>query len=127
MLRRAPEPRRHVGNRERTERVGRGLRGEAAAHEEASGHEQVASRHDPRQGGVAELDDPGRKAADRREERDGLDGDAELVDYLEIDERQQHRLGMVDCMGDRKEPQRAHRVHVDGRAHARRGLCRGDH
>ena len=57
---------------------------------------------------------PEAKAPDGGEERDRLDADPELVDDREEDQRQDHRLGVVDRVGDREQAERAHRPDVDG-------------
>ena len=77
--------------------------------------EQATPRHDPGQARVAQLDHPRGERAERRQEGDGLDPDPVLVDDREVDQRQQDRLGVVDRVGDRQEPKRAHRADLVGR------------
>ncbi len=115
VLRRAADPRQDVGDGEGQEPAGQRLGREPAAEQDPAGAQQPPSRDDPGQRGVAELDHARREAADRRQEGDRLDAHPELVDHLEVDQRQDDGLGVVHRVGDGQQPERARRVDLGAR------------
>ena len=86
---------------------------EAAAEQEAAGPEQLRRGEPPGQRRVAQLDGARGEAAERGEEGDRLDADTEVLRDLDVDQRQDERLGVVDGVGDRQQPERAHRPDDD--------------
>ncbi len=106
VLRRSADPRRDVDDGKRRERGGSGLGREAAAEQDPAGGKELPSRDHPGQLRVAQLDRPRGNAPYGREQRDDVGGDPELRDDPDVDEWQQHRLGVVHRMGDRQQPER---------------------
>ena len=104
-----PDPRGDVRDGERRERLRRRLGHEPAAEEQTAGPEDPPTRDPPGQRRVAQLDHPRREGADRGEDRDRLDADPVLVHDLEVDQGQDHRLGVIHGMSDAEQPQRPHR------------------
>jgi hypothetical protein len=66
-----------------------------------------------RQVGEARLHEPGADRAGRGDERDRLHAHAELLDDQQEDHREQDRLGVIDRVSDRQQPERE--VRPDGR------------
>ena len=112
VLRRPADPRHDVDRGKRREGRRRRLGREAAAEEDPAGREQLPPRDHPGELRVAELDRTRREASGRGEQRDRVGGDAELEDDPDVDERQQHRLRVVDGVGDRQQPERPVAVDV---------------
>ena len=113
MLGRAADPRQDVGDREPTERHREGLGDEPATEQESTGAEQASPREPPGQRRIAQLDGAGGEVAERGEEGDRLDTDTEVLRDLGVDQGQDERLRVVDGVGDRQEPERAHRPDDD--------------
>ena len=90
----ATDPRGDVRDREGDEARRERLQREPAPEQDPAEAEQLAPRRDAGQAGIAQLDDPGQERADRGEEGDRFDADAELVDDAEEDQRQDDGLGV---------------------------------
>jgi hypothetical protein len=124
----ASDPRHHVHEGERRERRHQCLRREAPAEQDAAGTQKAAPRHDPRQLRIRELDGAAGERSQRREQRDRADLDAPLLDQPQVDERQEDRLGVVDRVRDREQPEGPLGIHGgrlrDGAGHRRGGGSR---
>ena len=112
VLRRAADTRRDIG-RGKAAKGGRKCLGRKATAEDEPAHAQQRSARDvARQPRVRELDEAGRDVARGDEQRNGGRVDPELGDDREVDQRQQRRLGMIDGVGDRQQPEIANWVKV---------------
>ena len=96
VLRRATDARDDVRHRERQEARGQRLDREPATEQQAADAQQRSPREPSRQLGVGQLDHARGEGPERRQERDLLHVDAEFLDERQEDQRQQHRLGVVD-------------------------------
>src|SRR5450756_762528 len=102
MLRRAADPRQDVDDCKGREAGRERLGDEPTAEQQPAGPQQSPPRDQPCERGEAELDDAGGEGAAGRKEGNRIDTDVEVVGDLQVDERQDDRLGVVDRMGDRE-------------------------
>ena len=120
VLRRATDAGQDVRGREGGKAGRERLGDESPAEEQPTRPQQLPPGDEPGERGEAQLDDPGGEGAPGREEGDRVDADVEVVGDLQVDERQDNRLRVVDRMGDRQQPQRPHRPHVQRAGSSRR-------